>query len=144
MRVTPVLLALLALAGCLGTDHVFPDESGKVVKLHVNAYAKIGQDGVVEITGRDAQNVTRAFKGEVRMLLEEQHQPPEPPTYTTVTERVLSLTADSFTNPGDFPLHVETIPRATFPEAGTYRVTLRATVEGRALPPEVALFYAEP
>jgi hypothetical protein len=144
MRAALLLLGIAVVSGCLGTDHVFPDESGKVVKLHVNAYAKVGNDGVAEITGRDAQNQTRAFTGNVRMLLEEQHEPPEPPTYSTVTERMLTLAPDSFTNPGDFPLHVETIPKATFPEAGTYRLTLWATIEGRALPPEVALFYAEP
>jgi hypothetical protein len=144
MRVALLFLAVILASGCFGTDHVFPDETAKVVRLHVNAYAKIGQDGVIEITGRDSSNMTRAFAGDVRLTLDEQHEPPEPPTYTRVAARRLALTPEAFTNPGDFPLHVETIPRATFPEAGTYRVTVESTVANRALPTEVALFYAEP
>ena len=144
MRALSLLAAALALAGCLGSDHIFPDDSAKVVAVHVNAYAKVGQDAVVEITGRDASNVTRAFRGPVHITLEEQHDPPEPPTYTHVTERSVSLTADSFSNPGDFPVHVETFARSTFPEAGTYRVTVSASAGDRALPAAVALFYAEP
>ncbi|GEM_PF-5659311 len=144
MRPASLVVAALALAGCLGTDHVFPDESDKVSAIHVNAYDKVGQDGVIEITGRDAGNVTRAFRGAIHLTLEEQHEPPDPPTYSFVAQRDVPLTADSFTNQGDFPIHVETIPRSTFPEAGTYRVTLSATVGDRRLPDAVALFYAEP
>jgi len=145
MRFAPLLLALL-VAGCvdLGTDHVFPDESDKVVALHLNAYAKVGQDGVLEITGFDAGNVTRAFSGEVKLLLAQQREPPTPPEYVKVKEWSVSLTSDSFTNPGNHPVHVESIPRATFPEAGTYKITADATARGRSLPPESALFYAEP
>jgi hypothetical protein len=136
-------MAALA-AGCLGTDHVFPDESDKVVAIHVNAYAKVGQDGVLELSGHDGGNVTRAFAGTVRFLLEEQHDPPSPPTYTKVKEWSVALKAPDFANPGNHPLHAEAVPRGTFPEAGTYRVLVDATVGGRHLPPEAALFYAEP
>ena len=146
MRAASLLLAALLAAGCvdLGTDKIFPDESDKVVALHLNAYAKVGEDGVVEVTGFDAGNVTRAFKGTVRFLLAQQHDPPSPPTYTAVKEWSVELTAESFSNPGNHPVHVERIPRATFPEVGTYKITAEATIGGRALPPESALFYAEP
>ena len=138
------LLVALAACGCLGADHVFPDESGKVVLVHANAYAKVGQDGVVEITGRDAQNVSRAFHGKLHMVLEEQHDPPEPPTYTLVRTFDANVAADAFSNPGDTPLHVETIPRNVFPEAGTYRLTLTVDVDGRGMAADPVLFYAEP
>jgi hypothetical protein len=144
VRAATCLLLALAASGCLGADHVFPDDSARVVALHVNAYAHVGQDGVVEITGRDAQNVTRAFRGAVRLSLDEQHDPPEPPTYTHVLTRDLDLAPLDFSNPGESPVHVETLPRASFPEAGTYRVTLSARLGDRALPDASALFYAEP
>lgn len=146
MRTLPLLLAALVLAGCadLGTDHVFPDESDKVTALHLNAYAKVGQDGVVEITGVDGENVTRAFAGSVKLLLAQQHQPPDPPTYTAVKEWTLDLKSEDFSNTGNHPVHTETIPRSTFPEAGTYKLTAEGVVAGRTLPPESVLFYAEP
>lgn len=145
MRPWP-LLALVLVAGCLdlGQDHVFPDESAKVVRVQINAYAKVGQDGVVEIRGVDAQNVTRAFEGTVVMRLDEQHDPPSPPAYTRVTERTLSLTSESFSNPGNAPVHTESIARHTFPEAGTYRLSLDVDIGGRHVPAEPVLFYAEP
>lgn len=140
-----LLLALLVLPGCLvleGEDRAFPDGSRKVAAIRVNAYAAdepAGRVGVVETTGVGADGAYHAFRGEMRVVLEEQRPAADGVSYAHVKDWVVDVEEDDFSSP-THPRHRHVIPHADFPHEGTYRVRVTARVDGRLLPEATALF----
>jgi hypothetical protein len=131
-------------AGCLpGEERFFEDASGEVRSLRVNAYSKEGAapDAIVETRGVGSDNLSRAFSGTLVLLLERQATAGNgsEATYSEVRRWTLSVDADDFSSP-TLPYHEHVVPAATFPAAGTYRVTAAAKVGETELPPASALF----
>ena len=140
-----VPLALLALLpGCFleGEERSFPDESAKVQRMHVNAYAAVEgapRTATVESSGIGADGQEHAFSGTLRIRLELQRNGTTEPTYEPVEEWTLEVDADDFSTP-TVPFHRFTIPAEAFPEDGTYRVKVGARIGERDVPEGSALF----
>lgn len=144
MRRALALLASVLMAGCLpGEERFFADESRVVASLRVNAYAKEGAspDAILETRGVSEDGGSHAFAGALTVLLERQEPQASgsAPAYGEVRRWSLAVDADDFSSP-TYPVHEHVLPAATFPAAGTYRVTVSASVDGRALAPASALF----
>lgn len=150
-RHVPTLALLLApilagpLAGCLleGEERHFPDQSGEVVRMHVNAYAATEgapRTATVESSGLGADGEERAFLGTLRIRLERQHNGTTEPTYEPLREWVIEVDAMDFSSP-TVPFHRFTIPATDFPADGTYRVKVGARIGDRDIPESFALFY---
>ncbi len=144
MRALVLLVVALALAGCFlqGEERSFPDESGQVERMHVNAYAATTgapRTATVESSGIGADRQEHAFAGTLRIRLELQHNGTTEPTYTPVKEWTIEVDADDFSTP-TVPFHRFTIPADAFPEDGTYRVKVGARIGTRDVPEESALF----
>lgn len=146
--VAGLLAASLVLApfaaGCLleGEEKHFPDESGEVRRMHVNAYAAVEgapRTAMVESSGLGEDGQERAFKGTLRIRLELQHNGTGEPTYAPVKEWTLEVDADDFASP-TVPHHRFVIPAETFPQDGTYRVKVGARIGDRDVPEASALF----
>lgn len=140
----PLLLAV-PLAGCLleGEERHFPDLSGEVVRMHVNAYAATEgapRTATIESSGLGADGEERAFRGTLRIRLERQHNGTTEPTYEPVREWVVEVDAMDFSSPS-VPFHRHSIPAETFPTDGTYRVKVGARIGDRDIPEASALFY---
>lgn len=147
MRAVPVLALLLSIAlvpGCFlkGEERSFPDESGKVQRMHANAYAAVEgapRAATVESSGLGPDGQERAFTGTLRIRLELQHNGTSAPTYTPVKEWTFGVTSEDFSTP-TVPFHRFTIPAEAFPQDGTYRVKVGARIGTRDVPEGSALF----
>lgn len=141
MRGLLLVLALLA-SGCLGADHVFPDESDQVQRLHVNAYAPVGaaapRPGIVEVSGLGGDEQARAFHGQLVFQLDEQTQASPVQQYAPVRNWTVAVTSDDFAST-TVPFYRVTLPASNFPRDGTYRASVTATILGRTFQDE-ALF----
>lgn len=140
MRREPLLLAALALlllAGCLGAERTFPDESVSTTGLRVNAYTDVHSaaphSAIVELSGVGDDGEPRAFHADVRLTLALQEGgQTAPPTYRTVKEWRLALGPQDFAS-GTIPYYKLVVRASDFPEEGTYRARAEGQVGGRDL-----------
>ena len=144
LRALTLVAAAALLAGCFlqGEERSFPDESGKVQRMHVNAYAAVEgapRTATVESSGLGADGQEHAFAGTLRIRLELQRDGTTDPTYHPVKEWTVEVDADDFSTP-TVPFHRFLIPADAFPEDGTYRVKTGARIGGRDVPEGSALF----
>ena len=143
MRGALLVAALSLLAGCLGVERTFPDETDQVVRLHVNAYTSTtaGQprDGIVEVSGLGADGEERAFKADLRVALQLQIYDEPDPEYRRVREWDVGVDAPDFASP-DVPYYRFVIAEREFPETGTYQATVIATLHGERMDAS-ALFH---
>ena len=135
MRLAVVLaLAFVLVAGCLGTDKTFPDESDQVRALHVNAYEQRSgaspRPAIAEISGLGSDQQERAFHGHVRVLLEKALHPEANVQYERAKEYDQDVTSSDFASP-TVAYWSFVIPAGDMPGAGSYRVTATATILGR-------------
>src|SRR5438067_12984381 len=121
MRAARLLVAVALLAGCLGIDRTFPDESDQVRAVRVNAYEAVSgsapKPAFVEVQGLDGDSAPHAFRGHVRVVLEEQHghAPDGPPTYSDVKTFDVDVSPTDFVG-GQAPMFSLRVDATTFPE----------------------------
>lgn len=140
-RMLVVLLLATLPVGCVeGEPRFFDDESELVTHLRVNAYSD-AEAGVakVEVHGLDDEEANHAFRGTITVKLEAQDRSREPHTYQPVGEWTAEVGPDDFSTP-TVPFYTMVLEPETFPQAGTYRVWANATIDGRPVMGEPALF----
>lgn len=147
MRRSPLLLAaaLLLVAGCLGAERTFPDESVSTTGLRVNAYTDVHSpaphSAIFEVSGVGDDGEPRAFRGEVVLTLALQEGgETSPPTYRTVKEWRLSLGPQDFAS-GGIPYYKHVVSASDVPEEGTYRAGVAGQVAGRDLSASALFAY---
>lgn len=148
MRRTLALLALTLASGCLGAERTFPDETGQVVRLHVNAYTSTdpadANAGIVEVSGLAEDGEERAFQAELRIALQLQTYAEPEPTYRRVREWSVLVDAPDFASP-DVPFYRYVIDADAFPESGTYRAAAVAELaDGRRLDASALFAHTKP
>jgi hypothetical protein len=139
------LLAVAMLAGCLGSDKIFPDESGQVRSLHVNAYAEVGaaapRPAIVEVSGFGPDGQERAFRGHVRVTIEKALHPEADVEYERVKEYDADVTAPDFSS-RTVPYWKLVVPAADLPAEATYRASATAAIPGHAAPLSASALFA--
>lgn len=129
-RALAFIVGIALVAGCLGSDKTFPDESDQVRTLHVNAYQK-DEGAIVEVSGLGDDHQERAFRGHVRVVLEKALHPEANVQYERVKEYDADVTARDFSS-ATVAYWKLTIPPPDLATDTSYRVVATATIAGRS------------
>ncbi|MFA5861033.1 MAG: hypothetical protein WDA16_05000 [Candidatus Thermoplasmatota archaeon] len=144
MRVGPaIVLSALLLAGCLGGERTFPDESDQVQKLRVNAYALPGapspRPAIIEITGLGSDGQERAFRGHLSIVLDAR-----PDGSQADAARVRTWELDVF--PTQFAsttvaMYKITVDPGNIPADGNYSASATASIQGNVFNASASFAY---
>lgn len=136
-----LVVALFLAAGCVeGEPRYFEDESTSVASLRVNAYTEPEtRVAKIEVRGLDAQGNERAFTGTITLKVEAQDRSRVEHTYRPLEAWTVEVDADDFASP-TVPMYVHEVEPETLGGNGTFRVWGNATIDGRELVAEPALF----
>lgn len=127
----------LVLAGCLGSDKTFPDETSAVTQIHLNAYQEPNgsrdRPAILEVRGIGADGQEVAFLGTLAFQIDEQKLGADgSATYLPVKSWSADVAPKDFSSP-TVAYYRTTLAPSDLPDNATYRATVTATLGARAL-----------